>query len=260
MKLNFKFLPYLTLICLYGLCVSGQSSASNLVKKEEYEEQQPTESFLHTSARIDLHGMSLEKAKTYTIDTIQALHARQLAHSVHIITGRGKHKNARGERGAIFKQFPEWLKGDSISNLITKVDTTEGAYEVYFTHSVAQEEDQPNSADSSRINDLKELADRGMPWAQYCLGKCYADGENVKKDNKAAVKWLTKAASQDFADAQHALGVMCTLGKGIKYSQEDALKWFEKAADQGFGISCHNIATIFLQGKEHERDYRKAAQ
>jgi hypothetical protein len=45
-------------------------------------------------------------------------------------------------------------------------------------------------------------AEEGDVWAQYDLGRCYANGEGVEKDMKKAVYWFTKAAEQGNANAK----------------------------------------------------------
>lgn len=47
----------------------------------------------------------------------------------------------------------------------------------------------------------KKAADQGHARAQYNLGVMYANGEGVEEDDKAAVKWLTKAAEQGLREA-----------------------------------------------------------
>ncbi len=47
----------------------------------------------------------------------------------------------------------------------------------------------------------KKAADQGHARAQYNLGMMYQHGEGVDQDDKAAVKWLTKAAEQGLREA-----------------------------------------------------------
>lgn len=73
---------------------------------------------LLTSTRIDLHGLSVEQAKNTVISSIKQIHGGKIGSSVVFITGRGKHVNAKGERGTLFKEFPSWLKDESIASCI----------------------------------------------------------------------------------------------------------------------------------------------
>ena len=58
--------------------------------------------------------------------------------------------------------------------------------------------------------ELVKRAEAGEAKAQIGLAECYGSGAGVAKDEKEAVKWVTKAAEQGDAVAQ------CTLG-GIYY-------------------------------------------
>jgi TPR repeat protein len=49
------------------------------------------------------------------------------------------------------------------------------------------------------------LAEQGNSKAQYHLGLCYLLGYGVDKNVEEAVKWLEKAAKEEYADAQEEL-------------------------------------------------------
>ncbi|MBD9357923.1 tetratricopeptide repeat protein [Methylomonas albis] len=72
------------------------------------------------------------------------------------------------------------------------------------------------------------------------LGVVYAMGYGVQKDEKAAVKWFTKAASyarnehdglfcESVHIAEYNLGVMYENGLGVTKNQATALEWYTKA-------------------------------
>ncbi|MDR0247754.1 MAG: SEL1-like repeat protein [Burkholderiales bacterium] len=44
--------------------------------------------------------------------------------------------------------------------------------------------------------------------AQYNLGKMYAEGRGVTRDDAEAMEWFQKAAEQEYPDAQEALEAM----------------------------------------------------
>ena len=54
----------------------------------------------------------------------------------------------------------------------------------------------------------------------------------VPKNDKAAVKWYTKAAEQGLAEAQFVLGTMYADGIGVPENDKTAVKWYTKAAEQ----------------------------
>ena len=49
------------------------------------------------------------------------------------------------------------------------------------------------------LREWTPLAERGVPGAQYNLGRMYVNGWGVPQDYKTAVKWYTLAAEQGYA-------------------------------------------------------------
>ena len=78
--------------------------------------------------------------------------------------------------------------------------------------------------------------------AQYRLGKLLLQGEDVPRDIKTAIHWLTAAAEQGNQYAQYALGKLYLLGKEIPKDRTSATKWFQLAVDQG-----NEYAQYFLE-------------
>jgi hypothetical protein len=75
---------------------------------------------------------------------------------------------------------------------------------------------------------LRKAAEKGDAKAQSELGSMFAGGTGgLKKDEKEAIKWLTKAANQKEVSAQLALGTLY-LSKG----SAESLKWLRAAAEQ----------------------------
>lgn len=54
----------------------------------------------------------------------------------------------------------------------------------------------------------QKAAEKGYAQAQFTLGVCYFNGDDVEKDLSEAVKWYRKAADQGHAEAQNALRVL----------------------------------------------------
>lgn len=66
----------------------------------------------------------------------------------------------------------------------------------------------------------------------------------MTKDEVEAVRWLDKAAEQNFAQAQNNLGACFATGRGVPVDYVQAYKWFKLAAING--------------SKEAEANLRKA--
>ena len=58
-------------------------------------------------------------------------------------------------------------------------------------------------------------AENGDAHAQFKLGKCYALGHGVRKDEVEAMKWYRKAAVQNFAEAKYILARCYENGLGV---------------------------------------------
>jgi len=81
--------------------------------------------------------------------------------------------------------------------------------------------------------ELVQKAEAGDAVAQYDLGLCYSEGLVVAKDQKEALKWITKSAEQGYALAECLLGRCYLFAMGIKKDEMKAVKWLTKAADHG---------------------------
>ncbi len=102
----------------------------------------------------------------------------------------------------------------------------------------------------------RELADRGVPQAQYNLGSLYFRGKGgVKQDFKQALHWYRKAASNGVLEAQFRVGLLYFDGLGIDRNLEEACRWFETATANGHSGAAFNLGFIH----ERRRDYARAA-
>ena len=102
----------------------------------------------------------------------------------------------------------------------------------------------------SKLERLRQAAERGNPFAQYHLGKLLLQGNEIPKDAKDAVRWLTESAEQGNQYAQYALGKIYLLGKDAPKDFGTARMWFQRSADQG-----NHYAQYFV---EHMDDHRTA--
>lgn len=91
---------------------------------------------------------------------------------------------------------------------------------------------------------LLYYAKEGDAPAQRELGRLYAEGTGVPKDETEAVRWYRLAAGQGDAEAQFLLGVCYAKGLGSPPDPEEANKWFRRAARQG-----HSKAAVMLDAR-----------
>jgi TPR repeat protein/tRNA A-37 threonylcarbamoyl transferase component Bud32 len=80
---------------------------------------------------------------------------------------------------------------------------------------------------------FKALAESGNADAQLRLGKSYAEGHGVPRDDARAAIWYRKAALQGNAEAQSRLGELYATGHGVPHSDFEAYVWFSAAVRGG---------------------------
>lgn len=80
-----------------------------------------------------------------------------------------------------------------------------------------------------------------------CFGITLEDAQNAFKnaDVQAAYKIVDELANQGNARAQNALGEMYASGSVVQQNDKKAVDWFEKSASQGFSLAQHSLG-IFV--------------
>src|SRR5690606_16930031 len=92
-------------------------------------------------------------------------------------------------------------------------------------------------------------AKQGNTNAQANLGIIYAtDDRQIKKDEKKAIKWFTKAAEHGHAGAQRLLGEMYANGLGVEQDVNEAISWYSLAAKQGDVETIKYLKELANQG------------
>lgn len=96
---------------------------------------------LDPEGRIDLHGMTMDRAHTALVRFILSAHHQQ-KRLVLVITGKGKHRDDDGpipvRHGVLRHQVPHWLEIPPLSQAVLQVTPAhlshggEGAYYVYL--------------------------------------------------------------------------------------------------------------------------------
>jgi putative methionine-R-sulfoxide reductase with GAF domain len=81
------------------------------------------------------------------------------------------------------------------------------------------------AVETATLDQLRQLAGKGEPAAEYLLGTRYASGEGVKQDDKEADSWFLKAAENGNVKAQATLGTRYWGGRGVPASVTQAYFW-----------------------------------
>jgi TPR repeat protein len=96
------------------------------------------------------------------------------------------------------------------------------------------------------------------PAAQYFLGRRYAAGFGVKKDQNRAAKWYMKAAKQGHVKALYEMGQIYNKGMGIRKDFQTAYECFLKAARQGHVQAMYEIGNHYYSGLDGPADTERA--
>ena len=105
----------------------------------------------------------------------------------------------------------------------------------------------------------KKAALQGYSEAQYNVGWCYFNGYGVEADQEEAMRWIRKAADQEYALALDAMWQGYYFGtKGLPRDYKQAADWMEKAIAKGEQMPQFYLATLYLEGKGVEADTVKA--
>ncbi len=100
------------------------------------------------------------------------------------------------------------------------------------------------TAESTKLLNLRRKAETGDASAQYILGNVYVNGSSVLRDYKEAARWYSAAAAQGSASAQFMLGYLFEHGLGVSQDYAEAARQYRAAAEQGHAIAENNLAGL----------------
>lgn len=100
---------------------------------------------------------------------------------------------------------------------------------------------------------LLPLANSGNTLAQYRLGMLHYQGDGVPEDEKQAVFWWKKAASQGHVESMFQLGSAYLFGvqaaRTVADPDREAASWYFQAASAGHAEAQYHLGLLFLAGK-----------
>ena len=111
---------------------------------------------------------------------------------------------------------------------------------------------------ATALSKWRVAADKGDAKAQVNLGRLYALGHGVDKDEVVAIAWFRKAADQGSLVAHHNLGVVYETGSDRNFVA--AAKHYRVAAEDGRTESQTALGKLYQHGRGVARDYQKAAK
>ena len=211
---------------------------------------------------VDLHGASPEHAQRRVNRYLREAEQAN-TYQFRFVTGRGNHVNSRGERGTLFRDFPNWFSEENLEK-IESMKKGNGYYEIDIKRPQA-----PNSFNSmieklghdwlvKNIKTVMDGAAKNDAFDLYLLGHCHQFGIGVEKDDSAAIRRYEQSAQQNNPFAQHALGGCYWLGQGVRQSDQEAINLFMAAASQDFVWAIHQLGDIFCYGDGVEKNLDQA--
>lgn len=102
--------------------------------------------------------------------------------------------------------------------------------------------------------ELRPLAARGDPNAQFLLGMLYDSGKGVAQDQARAASLFRQAAEQHHLIAQLFLGVFYYSGQGVKKDFAEAARWLREPADSGNDEAQFYLGSLYARGEGVKQD------
>ena len=144
-------------------------------------------------------------------------------------------KNSKGKQPK--KKGSSVVYGNTIKELLDNTDTSID-HDVFYSQ--------------KEFNKIKASAEAGDPIAQYKLGMCYFDANNVNNNDKEALKWLTLSMNQGNVDAMNLVGLFYFEGIGVEKDEKKALELFKKCVDKNNVDAMRNLGVLLIYSKNEK--------
>ncbi|PJD93302.1 MAG: hypothetical protein CK424_02630 [Legionella sp.] len=211
---------------------------------------------------VDLHGASPEHSQHLVNSYLRGAEQTN-TYQFRFVTGRGNHINNKGERGTLFREFPNWLSEDNLEK-IESMKKGNGYYEIDIKrpqdtnsfHSTIEKLSHEWLVEN--IKTIMEGATKNDKFDQHLLGHCYQFGIGIEKNDKKAIKYYEKSAKQHNPFAQFALGGYYWLGQSIHQNDQKAIELFMAAASQDFVWAMHHLGDLYCYGEGVEKNLEQA--
>ena len=116
----------------------------------------------------------------------------------------------------------------------------------------------PEEADF--LQTLRRLGYGGNAHVMYLLGKVYATGSGVVRDETEALQWYRKGAAAGNLPAMTALGAMALEGRGTVKDAQEGMYWLRAAADKNHVEAIYRLARVLAEGKVVDKDAAEAVR
>ena len=141
-----------------------------------------------------------------------------------------------------------------------QTDGPEMSFTCWELAQLIQDERHPLELRDQWVERLEQMAEQGMPEAQYALGKLLLSGDLEVNDVDEGLQWLRRAAQEGKTYAAYRLGKEYLTGEHAPKSGENAVHWFHLSAEQGNPFAQYMLGKLYLEGKAVPRDQKQAVQ
>jgi TPR repeat protein len=105
---------------------------------------------------------------------------------------------------------------------------------------------------------LRRLGHGGNAPAMALLGKLYATGSGVVRDDTEAMEWYRKGAAAGHLAAMTAVGSMVLEGRGASRDPQEGINWLRAAADKNHAEAQYRLGRVLVEGKVTAKDAPEA--
>jgi TPR repeat protein/serine/threonine protein kinase len=117
-----------------------------------------------------------------------------------------------------------------------------------------------NVDDGDVLETLRRLAAGGNADVMFRLGRLYANGTGVARDEMQAAQWYRKGADAGNSSAMAALAVMLLEGRGTAIDQQEALRLLKLASANNNTEAMNRLGHILVAGKYADKDTAEAGR
>jgi len=114
--------------------------------------------------------------------------------------------------------------------------------------------------DGDFLQALRRLGDGGNAYIMYRLGRMYAAGIGVARDENEAVRWYRKGATAGNLQATTALAIALLEGRGTGKDPQEAVRLLKLAADKDNLDAMYRLGALYAQGAIVSKDALEAVR
>lgn len=113
---------------------------------------------------------------------------------------------------------------------------------------------------SDFVSTMRSLGEGGNAAVMAMLGKMFAVGKGVPRNDAEGATWTRKAAEAGHAASMAEYAMMLAEGRGTARNEAEALRWYRAGADTAASFPMWRYGLVLIEGKLTTKDLGLAAQ